>query len=186
MSATIYPPVQINPYIRVYSFYVNKPICTLGNCEKEVRHECYHYAHGNNAGSECKHPQWCLRGCIADCVNPMCPFNHMLTRDLFVEYRSQSPEWVENNQEEHDAFWQAVYDMKKPLLFRRSKFYYRNLYGDDAQYLQNEHLMAPMEPIYMPTLGCNVHDHHKMSGTGYYDEEPERAPLQRGKFPAVI
>lgn len=54
-------------------------------------------AHPNAAGSQVKHPKWCLNGAIHGCTSPDCAFNHFRTEAHFVKYRANDTRWAANH-----------------------------------------------------------------------------------------
>lgn len=71
---------------------IYKEVCTA-DCGRDT---CGR-AHPNAAGSQVKHPKWCLNGAIRGCTSPDCAFNHFRTEAHFVKYRANDTRWAANN-----------------------------------------------------------------------------------------
>ncbi len=89
-ESIIRPVPNVDP-----SMYVSS---IIGIVKRKCTHDCSlpycEYAHPNYLDSPIQHPKWCLSGSIFTCHNPKCVFNHFMTVEEFVLYRSRDIAWL--------------------------------------------------------------------------------------------
>lgn len=101
-------PIYINELYDINNDNDNKEIelgyfvnSAAGICKQVCSQECTvdvcTFAHPNHLGSRVAHPKYCLNGCIKDCHNSLCPFNHFQFERDFVWYRLVNKSWANEN-----------------------------------------------------------------------------------------